>query len=174
MSVKLRIFFSNTSKPLLILWLLIFGLNSPLIIFKVKELFTLTWPITEGTVISSSPSQSMRFTREFDDLLGKYEIYISVSYKVDREYQTQYSPGATLLPAKAREYLEKYAAGTKVRVRYNPSNPEDIRIAIPSLHIFYIEIAVGWLALIWIVFYMIVNHINIENTKRETEDMKRE
>jgi len=82
---------------------------------------TLRWPSVEGAIEQSSASS------EENDILPK----IVFTYRVgDHRYQRELAlPGGSgVTPDFAESYVKKYPEGTKVRVHYNPEQPDHATI----------------------------------------------
>jgi len=82
---------------------------------------TLRWPSVEGAI-----EESLRSSDE-NDILPK----IVFSYRIgDHRYQRELAlPGsAGVTPDFAESYVKKYPQGTKVRVHYNPEQPDEATI----------------------------------------------
>lgn len=76
------------------------------------------WPTTRGRIELSEPSSAE------DDLLP----HIEYSYTVDgRKFRRRLDfPGGTSpTPEFAASYVERYPAGSEVKVHYNPERPEE-------------------------------------------------
>ena len=78
---------------------------------------TAQWPSVEGFIEQSLPSSSI------DDLLP----HISYSYAVaGRHYQhtMEFPSGTNPTATLASSYIDKYPAGAKIQIHYNPEHPE--------------------------------------------------
>ena len=79
---------------------------------------SLQWPSVEGTI------EECKISSDEFDLLP----HISFRYQVNqRSYQQSLKFPGDVTPTKefAQSYVDKYPAGTRVQVYYNPGNPQD-------------------------------------------------
>jgi len=118
------------------------------------------WPYVQGEVISSE----MEVRKETDDdgtsvtysaeVLFEYEVAGTV-YSANRVSFGQYSSGA---PGLARKILNKYPAGTVVKVYYNPDDPE-ISVLEPGTTFSTYLVLIGGLVFVFFggLFLFVVN-----------------
>jgi len=102
---------------------------------------TLRWPSVEGAIERSSPSS------EENDILPK----IVFSYRVaDRRYQCDLAlpAGSGVTPDFAESYVKKYPEGAKVRVHYNPEQPEHATIEPGLARDDWLVFVIGILAMV--------------------------
>ncbi len=110
----------------LLRWVLPGGLvlfGSALVVLAVadikKRLTTARWPTTDGTVVESKVNQSGKY----------YSPDISYTYRVDGKKYTssRFSISQTESgnPLPSQRAVKRYPPKTKVRVFYNPENPEE-------------------------------------------------
>jgi hypothetical protein len=86
-----------------------------------------SWPVTDGQVIAASVEESARMSPEEDQF---YYPAVTFEFKVGkRQYQVRQAVGK---PANwegvAQRSLQKYPLGLTVRVRYNPTDPNEARL----------------------------------------------
>lgn len=85
------------------------------IIIRARE--TLQWPVVEGTIEESTKSS------ESDDLLPHVKYCYLVGQQTFRQL-VKFSGDITPSEEFSKRYVEKYPEGSKVKVYYDPENPE--------------------------------------------------
>ena len=110
---------------------------------------TLDWPSVDGVI-----EQSLLASQE-NDILPK----IVFSYKIaDRRYQRDLAlpGGAGVTPDFAESYVKKYPRGAKVRVHYNPQQPDQATLepgpARDDWLIFTVGISATLLGTLFLIF----------------------
>jgi hypothetical protein len=104
------------------------------------------WPAVDGMVVRATVNEESHSSRSGPPSLV-YRPVIVYTYRVDgREYEGQrvsYGEYATGEAADAQAVVDRYKAGTPVRVHYRPGQPEEVVIETGSHGIPWFFIALG-------------------------------
>jgi hypothetical protein len=125
--------------------------------FGLQQRIAQNWPATEAVIKSAVQEDSAEtgYTR-----LYRQHIKVIYDYSVGgKNYSTQEIAAPLVTVPEGKEYMKKYAVGTKHQIRYNPASPAESELASVSKNARHFLIIGGGLFICAIVGFLFRNKI---------------